>query len=1378
MAEGPVSWTIDRNDSIRGSQGRLMPNRSHEPATSDVALTLRVLGEASLWFRTRDGDSSCVLGAGKPLALITYLLRSPGRAATRDHLVDLLWADHAPAAARHALRQAVWYIRQRIGSESIETSDGSVKLAIEVHSDVEDFLGALEQSELERAVELYAGPFLPDLAVPGGAEFEHWANSERTRLDSLFVRSAESLARRWLSEGKPQQAERLARRLVQTHRLREAGWRLLLETLASEGDTVRACAEADELEGLLAAEGRDGEPATREAIRLARRLPAEVGAADGRSELAAELVGREREFASIVCAWERARSGSGSHVAIVAVAGLGKTRLLQDTRSRLRATGATVVHVRANHGERHISYAFASSLARSLVQLPGALAVPPACTQTLVALNPSLSSWFNTTPESSREPETLRRRTIALQELLAAVADESALALLIDDLHWMDDASRSVLAAVAASIDDKRVLLVTTARPMPHNAVADEAGEVLTLPALTHDQVSALLGSIGRLPEADWAHQLPDLLERATNGSPLLIMETLQLALDRGQLVLEAGEWSCTDREALERELAAGGALKQRLARLERDENWLLLLLAVAGYPLSIGELARMTERFKESLDHHLANLERGGFVSRVADAFEPAHDEIARSAMEIAKSDALSAANGAIGRVILDTGWNDSQSLTRAGRYLAAGGDDSRLDQLLKRRIWLGRAEGDFRSVAEVARELLGDHSSGPTVRRLVRRLPLYMRLGITTRARVMGLVAACAALLAVSGFTWWSALRSRPDAVLLLYDSGYRTEDLVGAVELKRNGWVSGQPLHLHRGRKYALPDLDGVYAGVYSSPTGHDWAFSRLTPDSGGIDLFLISDEGVETRLTWSRGDDKTSSWAPDGSRLVISTGRWHRRGVYDLALLDPVGGEVRRFTGSPVHEGRGVWSPDGTRIAFVRTDENGAFEGICWKALDGERASCLPGVGRAGLFAWISNTRILTADDSSGREWISLADVTTGSIERLIAGSKNLAVSPDGRWVTCFCDDPDAGDRGWLVFPASEPNLRRRIAIEHDTPEFLKPAWRVVTIRKRYLDRLEIQEPHGPIPLGVPHQLRAAGYDPSDSSLTLHALSWRSKDTSVATVTSDGIVLGRRTGKVTFVASAGGWRSDSITIGIERPSHETVFAETWEDGSLAEWTLYGDPRPGVSPGPGDVYGFETRGDGSFASGAYTRRTWDAGAGLGLELQVSTPITEGQGQVLYVFLGTWDDTLRVANWDHRTGWFPMRDTELAVRKCGAAVPRRTTESDDLWMSISPKIPGLDYNTARDPTDASWYTLRLQIFPDGTCGMAVNGMAVARTSTQLPLDHPYRVLAEGNSVDTKILVGPLHVWTGIRDDVDWTRVMPGEVLATSRAVGGRQGR
>ena len=61
---------------------------------------LHVLGSVGL---VRAGETEPILSMGKPLALVTYLAFFPGRSTSREHLVDLLWADADPDSARRNL---------------------------------------------------------------------------------------------------------------------------------------------------------------------------------------------------------------------------------------------------------------------------------------------------------------------------------------------------------------------------------------------------------------------------------------------------------------------------------------------------------------------------------------------------------------------------------------------------------------------------------------------------------------------------------------------------------------------------------------------------------------------------------------------------------------------------------------------------------------------------------------------------------------------------------------------------------------------------------------------------------------------------------------------------------------------------------------------------------------------------------------------------------------------------------------------------------------------------------------------------------------------------------------------------------------------------
>ena len=67
-------------------------------------------------------------------------------------------------------------------------------------------------------------------------------------------------------------------------------------------------------------------------------------------------------------------------------------------------------------------------------------------------------------------------------------------------------------------------------------------------------------------------------------------------------------------------------------------------------------------------------------------------------------------------------------------------------------------------------------------------------------------------------------------------------------------------------------------------------------------------------------------------------------------------------------------------------------------------------------------------------------------------------------------------------------------------------------------------------------------------------------------------------------------------------------------------------------------------------------------------------------------------------------------------------------------------------------------WMQVRLQIFPDGRCGAALDGRARSRLSVPLALDRPFRVIVQGMSVGTEVLVGPMTIWSGVKKGVDWT--------------------
>ena len=66
----------------------------------------------------------------------------------------------------------------------------------------------------------------------------------------------------------------------------------------------------------------------------------------------------------------------------------------------------------------------------------------------------------------------------------------------------------------------------------------------------------------------------------------------------------------------------------------------------------------------------------------------------------------------------------------------------------------------------------------------------------------------------------------------------------------------------------------------------------------------------------------------------------------------------------------------------------------------------------------------------------------------------------------------------------------------------------------------------------------------------------------------------------------------------------------------------------------------------------------------------------------------------------------------------------------------------------------------MQLQIFPDGRCGVALEGRPLGLSRDIVPTSERYWVVVEGNSLENRMLVGPLEVWEGVRGDIDWSRL------------------
>jgi hypothetical protein len=970
----------------------------------------------------------------------------------------------------------------------------------------------------------------------------------------------------------------------------------------------------------------------------------------------------------------------------------------------------------------------------------------------LLALNPALSATLAGIAETVPHGELLRRRIYALSDLIHAIAHERRFVLVIDDLHWVDAASVRVIEGLLARLGNAPVLCLTASRPERRAGL--ERSTVLHLSTLDPSQVGALVAALGTLPpDKLWAADLAAGLHAATGGSPLLLLETLRLALDQRILTLAGQEWECGDAERLRGLLLAGEALRERVRSLADGPREVLVLLATAGIPLDRTALARMTGMSEPMLDTALAQLEQQGFAVQAVHGWLPAHDEMAAAAREALDDASRVRAEARVGE-FLATGARDRHTLLRAAQHLGRAGQHVRLRDLFRQYLRECRAHGEHRGVSELALEFGARDEQ--EARALAASIPAWWRTGLWSRPRQVAAVASLLLLPSLTAGAIWQ--RNTRDAELqrLLYtDSAGR----VTALTMREADWSGSQtPLASRRASsRFADAAFDYAQFPPAISPDGRSAAWVQDSGDSTTLDVWIRTPAGTR-RLTHAAGDDLAFMWLPDGSALVGVSGRWSGEGDYDIAVFDTATGHARQVTRSREHEGAPRPSPDGTRIAFTREDDNMQHQ-LCVVLVDGrDEPSCRFAAGRSvlELLGWTSASELALVVDEGARRPLVIHDwARDRSTEILGPQVARGRLSPDGRWIAANVRVPGVRDlRDWVV-PVDRPSRARPVAsAAHEATDVRW--WEGPADATAVVHRVEFTDTAHTLTLGASTRLALRAVGPAGREVALHVLPrWWSSDSTIATVDSTGEVWPTAGGLVTITASLVGGLRTARTFRVLGDTAHVALEEHWGEDWAERWISWGDPAPRVVRGPAGIRAFANGGDGVFQSMAVSRQAFRAERGLGLEVRVSTPVTRLKWQRLRTLLVAGVDTAALRAGDQRKA---APSGERWRTLCGTTFPQSGPPSRRMAMFGGSSWENVSLGEGSEVlSSGAWWTLRLQLLPDGRCGVAVNGRVVWLAQDPGLLTDEVRVRLGDESVGTDLLHGPLTVWTGVRTDVRW---------------------
>lgn len=344
------------------------------------------------------------------------------------------------------------------------------------------------------------------------------------------------------------------------------------------------------------------------------------------------FVGRQAEIARLDRLWQKVKSEVGGAIQVCGEPGIGKSRLLKEFQERLEVDPHTWLE--ATCSSYHQSSAFYPII--ELVEKTMGFTQDDLTDSRIEKLERGLEASRMTAPEDmalfcellslplpeghappSPSAEVRRRKTLdALVRWILRQTEEAPVALVVEDLHWVDPSTEELLGLILMKIMGFRLFIFLTFRPgfdSPWEGTASL--EDLTLEPLTDEEVSQMARGVAggkSLPREVVTHVIAK-----SDGVPFVIEEFTKTLLESNLLTEEKDRFERTDPLP---ELAIPTTLQDSLmARLDRlgAIKDVAQLASVLGREFSTNVLRAVSSLDKAFLEQALEKLVQAGLLLR-----------------------------------------------------------------------------------------------------------------------------------------------------------------------------------------------------------------------------------------------------------------------------------------------------------------------------------------------------------------------------------------------------------------------------------------------------------------------------------------------------------------------------------------------------------------------------------------------------------------------------------------------------------------------------------------------------------------------------------------------------------------------------------------
>lgn len=498
-----------------------------------------------------------------------------------------------PDDPRGSLRWSLSKIRQVLGPSAgcLDAGPETVRLRPDGYwLDVRE-LARLEPAKaeverLEDAAALFRGGFLEDLHLPRCPDFESWRVYHANELDILHSRILRELVKRL--GGQPERA------VPHAHALSR------LEPEDKEAAHALEALSAAARRGAAAPPGPPPAPAAPDPIPLA---------------------GRRDELSRLEGWLDDALAGRRTIAFVTGEAGIGKTTLVDAFLARASRVPALLVGRGQCIDMRGPGEPF-----MPVLEALGSLArASPAFRDHLLRAAPTWAAQFPGHAVEAllpREGPTKERMLREVLDLLDVACADSPIVLVIEDLHWSDDATLGLLDALARHRTPARLLALVTCRDggqgddtgahdLTRSLAFRELCRILPLEPLDARAVRDCLEMLVAPPQPG----LAELLARRGGGNPLFMRGLLDWWRDNGLLRTDGGELRAPDADSLEKGVPDSLAflIGRQIDALAPDQRAALEAGSVSGPEFTAAAVASALDASEDGVEDLLHELTRAG---------------------------------------------------------------------------------------------------------------------------------------------------------------------------------------------------------------------------------------------------------------------------------------------------------------------------------------------------------------------------------------------------------------------------------------------------------------------------------------------------------------------------------------------------------------------------------------------------------------------------------------------------------------------------------------------------------------------------------------------------------------------------------------------